>query len=392
MLRFAAATCVSTDIRKSVHDAIEQVQREISVPDFVVVFFSAPYIEFVENHPAIFAERLGCPNTIGCSAESLIGGDRELENEPAICIWAASLPECDVAIAHLQFVRAADGGAFTGWPTQPPESWPKQASIICLGEPLTFPSDVLLNNLNEDHPGLPVVGGMASCALGSNRLLIGDQIVEDGAAAAIISGPVQMVTIVSQGCRPIGEPAVVTKAEANEILQIRGEPALQYLQALYVTLPTREQRLVREGLHIGRVISEYQDRRDYGDFLIRNVISADPERQSICVGDFIRAGQTIQFHIRDHASADADLQQWLDTARFAIAQDKPVGGLLFSCNGRGTNLFPQADHDAALIQSKFGRIPLAGFFAAGELGPVGGQNFVHGYTASLALFTAANKK
>jgi small ligand-binding sensory domain FIST len=386
-LQFAAAACVSTDIGRAIDEVIERIDEQLPSKDLVVVFFSAPFIEAIEGNPGIFVQRFGTPNVIGCSAESIIGGDRELENEPAMTAWAASLPGCNVRPMHLRYLRAPDGGAFTGWPPELAAEWPREATLICLGEPLTFPGDLLLANLNEDRAGMPVVGGMASCALGSNRLIVGDQLVEDGAVAVLISGDVRTVTIVSQGCRPIGEPAVVTRSEANEILQIRGEPALEFLQKLYATLPTREQRLVREGLHIGRVISEYQDRRQFGDFLVRNVLSADPERQAICIGDFIRPGQTIQFHIRDHASADADLREWLQRARESIPAGAPLGGLLFTCNGRGTNLFPQADHDAAMIQSMLGPLPLSGFFAAGELGPVGGQNFVHGYTASLALFT-----
>lgn len=386
-LKFAAATCVNTDVRRAIDEAIGRVRDQLPSADLVIAFFSAPFIETVEEDPGVFSAQFGTANVIGCSAESIIGGNREFESEPAISVWAASLPGCDVRTMHLTYLRAPDGGAFTGWPSELAGDWPTTSALICLGEPLTFPSDILLANLNEDRAGTPVVGGVASCALGSNRLIVGDQMVEDGAAAAWLSGPVRTVTIVSQGCRPIGEPAVVTKSEANEILEIRGLPALEFLQKTYATLPTREQRLVREGLHIGRVISEYQDRRQFGDYLVRNVISADPERQSISAGDFIRSGQTIQFHIRDHASADADLREWLNTARTTIANGVSKGGLLFSCNGRGTNLFPNSDHDARMIQDVLGPIPLAGFFAAGELGPVAGQNFVHGYTASLALFT-----
>ncbi len=384
--KFAAATCVNSDVRQAINDVLDRVKQQLPSIDLALAFFSAPFIESLERNPGLLADRLGTRNIIGSSGDSVIGGDREYENEPAISIWAASLPGCDVRTMHLQYQREVDGGAFTGWPEALTSAWPEKGTLICLGEPLTFPADVLLARWNDDHPGVPVVGGMSSCALGSNRLIVGDQMVEVGAAAVLVSGPIQTMTVVSQGCRPIGEPAVVTKSEANEILQIRGEPALEFLQKLYATLPTREQRLVREGLHIGRVISEYQDRRQFGDYLVRNVMSADPDRQSVCVGDFIRAGQTVQFHIRDHASANADLQQWLTTSREIIPAGTPVGGLLFTCNGRGTNLFPHADHDAAMIQQVLGPLPLAGFFAAGELGPVAGQNFVHGYTASLVLF------
>lgn len=384
--QFAAATCVSTDYGAALNEVLDRVKSQLGSIDLAVAFFSAPFVERLERYPGLLADRLGTRNVIGCSGESIIGGSRELENEPAISVWAASLPGCDIRTLHLKYQRTSDGGAFVGWPEDLSASLSPKSTLICLGEPLTFPADVLLARFNDDHPGVPVVGGMASCALGANRLIVADEMVEDGAVGVLINGPVHALTIVSQGCRPIGEPAVVTKAEANEILEIRGEPALQFLQKLYATLPTREQRLVREGLHIGRVISEYQDRRQYGDYLVRNVLGADANRQALSVGDFIRAGQTIQFHIRDHASADADLSEWLVKARAVIPRGKSPGSLLFTCNGRGTNLFPQADHDAAMIQQMLGPLPLAGFFAAGELGPVAKENFVHGYTASLVFF------
>jgi small ligand-binding sensory domain FIST len=161
---------------------------------------------------------------------------------------------------------------------------------------------------------------------------------------------------------------------------------MEYLQWLFNQLPTRDQRLVNEGLQIGRVISEFQDHRGYGDFLIRGVLGQNPENEALCVGDFFRTGQTVQFHVRDHASADQDLRQWLQRLARQLPGGSRRGGLLFTCNGRGTNLFPQPDHDAGAIQQLLGPMPLAGFFAAGEIGPVGGKNFVHGYTASLVVF------
>jgi small ligand-binding sensory domain FIST len=383
--QYAAAACVSTDVRQAIDEVLGKVATQLPSIDLAVVFFSMPYVERLEGNPGIIADRLGTNCVIGCSADSVIGGNREYENEPAIAVWAASLASGLAEPMHLKFQRGDAGENFVGWPAPWETNWPQNATMICLAEPVSFPGDLLMARCNQLQPGRPVVGGMASGALGSNRLIVGDQMYEEGAAAVLVLG-VQSATVVSQGCRPIGEPAVVTKSEANEILQIRGEPALDYLQRLYASLPTREQRLVREGLHIGRVISEFQDRRQFGDYLIRNVISVDSERHSVAVGDFIRVGQTVQFHIRDHASADADLREWLRSTKPAIPPGASPGALLFTCNGRGTNLFPHSDHDAGLIQEELGPLPLAGCFAGGELGPIAGRNFVHGYTASLALF------
>jgi small ligand-binding sensory domain FIST len=178
---------------------------------------------------------------------------------------------------------------------------------------------------------------------------------------------------------------VVTKAERNIIFELGGKPALVQLREVFSALPTREQQLVQEALHVGRVVSEYQDRFEQGDFLVRNVVGIDSQSGAVAIGDYIRPGQTVQFHVRDEEAASAELAQLL-----AAARDKssvlPAGALLFTCNGRGTRMFSQPHHDAAAIAQVFGPLPLAGFFAQGEIGPIGRQNFVHGFTASVALF------
>jgi small ligand-binding sensory domain FIST len=202
----------------------------------------------------------------------------------------------------------------------------------------------------------------------------------------LLSGAVRVQTVVSQGCRPIGKHFVITRAEQNVIYELGGKPAVIQLHEVLVTLPTREQELVRRGLHLGRAVTEYQDRFGQGDFLVRNVLGIDPDSGAVVVNDFVRVGQTVKFHIRDSQTADADLRQLLAARQQAGAN--PLGVLLFSCNGRGTRMFPEPHHDAAAIAKAFGSVPLAGFFAAGELGPVGGKNFVHGFTASIALVEA----
>jgi small ligand-binding sensory domain FIST len=260
--------------------------------------------------------------------------------------------------------------------------------LIVLGEPFSFPADFLLERMNEDRPNVPVLGGMASGAAepGENRLILGGKAYGEGAVAIHVSGSVRLRTVVSQGCRPIGHPFVVTKAERNIIYELGGKPAIVQLRAIFDTLPTSEQRLVQRALHVGRVVSEYKDRFEQGDFLVRNVVGIDASTGAIAIGDYLRPGQTVQFHIRDEQAADAELTQLLSEAKSKSAT--PAGALLFTCNGRGTRMFSQPNHDAAAIQRAFGELPLAGFFAQGELGPIGQQNFIHGFTASIGLFIA----
>jgi len=215
-------------------------------------------------------------------------------------------------------------------------------------------------------------------------LLLADNVHDSGAVGVWIHGAVRLRTVVSQGCRPIGQPMIVTKSQQNILIELGGKPAFSRLSELWPELSAEDQRLVQRGLHVGQVINEYQDGFARGDFLIRNVIGADPEKGVIAVGDYVRTGRTVQFHVRDARAADVDLKELL--AGSVAAGSCPRGALLFTCNGRGSRLFPEPNHDAGAVASQFGSIPTAGFFAQGEIGPVAGKNFLHGFTASIVLF------
>ena len=192
-----------------------------------------------------------------------------------------------------------------------------------------------------------------------------------------------MDIVVSQGCRPIGKPVVITKAQGNVIQELGGSPAVEVIQTLPQTLDERERELLSGGLLVGTVINEYKERFGRGDFLIRNILGFDKKQGAIAVGDVPRVGQTVQFHVRDAETAHEDLQLLLDAQQL---QEPPLGGLLFTCNGRARDLFAGQHHDVQTIRERLGEIPLAGFFAAGEIGPVGERSFLHGHTASLAVF------
>ena len=271
---------------------------------------------------------------------------------------------------HLTFTQTPEGPSLFGWPDELLADWPANASLLVLGDPFTFPADLLLDRVNEEHPGVPVFGGMASGSStpGENRLLLGRQALEDGAVAVLFHGARAVRTVVSQGCRPIGKPFVITRAERNVIQKLGGQPALVQLNAVYQTLATREQDLVRNGLHVGRVVSEYQEQFEIGDFLVRNVIGMDPRSGAIAIGDWVRVGQTVQFHVRDWETAAADLDQLLGRVKRDPAA-APGGALLFTCNGRGTRLFPHPHHDAGVVVASWATCRWPAFSPKGNSGP-----------------------
>jgi small ligand-binding sensory domain FIST len=322
---------------------------------------------------------------IGCVGEAVVGGSREIEAEPAVSVWVGAIPGAETF--HMEFVRTASGGAFAGWRFEPPPG-PQGAPIhLMIADPFSFPADLLLRHLNEAVPGALVVGGMASGArMPGEAILFQDRAIHrEGAVGVRLPAVVAVHTLVSQGCRPIGRSFVVTRAEENVLFELGGRPSLDRLRQTVGALAQPDRELVSNGLHVGRVIDEYKTEFGLGDFLIRAVMGADPENGAVAVGDRIEVGETVQFHVRDAATADEELRSLLQREVGDLAA-RPAGALLFTCNGRGTRMFPTADHDARLVSEFLGGAPLAGFFCAGELGPVGGKNFLHGFTASLAVF------
>lgn len=345
-------------------------------PDLVVLFVSAPHVGVFEDIAGAVQELLQPGAFVGTTAVSVVGGGREVEEQPAVSLWAAKFGP--VVARHLDTVRTGHGTALIGLDT---DSLDGATGMLLLADPASFPVDDVLAGLHDLHPDLPVIGGVASAGFGrgNNRLVV-DGVVHIDGAAAVIFGPSQhLTTVVSQGCRPIGEPLVVTRAEQTVIYEIAGQPALARLEALFAEAPEETREQMQRGLHLGFVIDEHKLDFERGDFLIRNILGADREAGSLTVGDLVEVGSTVQFHIRDADSADEDLRAMLTGHRAA-------GALVFTCNGRGMRLFGTPDHDAEIIDAVVDRHATAGMFCAGEIGPVGERTFLHGFTASVALF------
>jgi small ligand-binding sensory domain FIST len=382
MLEFGAAASTALDHADAVDEVVPPLLERLGgTPDLVVCFFSMEHAPVASGIALSLSERLGTSNIVGCTAQAVIGGRRELEGVPGLSVWVARLPGVEVRPFALQVVQVSDGYGVTGWPNFEPDV---RSTVVLLADGFSFPADRFLERLNEEQPGLPVIGGMASGAeeAGENRLLLGTEVLPAGAVGVALDGPVEVRTVVSQGCRPIGSPYAVTRGDGNVVEELGGQPAVERLRQLVGKLTPKEQVLARGGLHVGQVIDEHKAEFGRGDFLIRGLVGADPDTGAIAVGDAIEIGQTLQFHVRDADAADEDLRALLDP----VPDWNPRGVLLFSCNGRGRRFFGKPDHDAGQVARATGDVPLAGFFAQGELGPVGKRNFVHGYTASMAVF------
>jgi len=384
-MHFLSAVSDAPNTAEAVTRVIDQVKSRESI-DLAMLFITAAHASEAEWIVDRVNTELDPQTLVGCAGEGVIGGDREIERSPGISLLAGTMPEVRLSAIPLP---ANEWHDLLGDQVNLIERLghgEESRALIGVGDPFTCPADALMQQL-DDLP-LPLIGGMASAARrpGENRLFVNNRVVDSGFVGVALHGELEVESLVSQGCRPVGERFVVTKASKNIIEQLGGKPALNQLRDVLDSMSEDDKQLLRYGLYIGRAISEYRDQFGRGDFLIRNVMQLDQETGAIALADYVRVGQTVQFQVRDAQTADEDLREMLQAA---AARPAVACALLFGCNGRGTRMFPQSCHDIAMTHEILGNIPVAGFFAAGELGPVGGKNFMHGHTASMAILRAA---
>jgi len=353
--------------------------------DLCFLFASAHFEDELEAIAAALYDRLSPRAFIGTTGESVICDSIEYEQRPGIAAWAAHLPDVRLAAFHLSqddLERLEEPAAWHEHLGVGPE---QQPHFVLLSDPFSFNLLDLLERLDEAYPGRPAIGGVASAGEepGQNIMVFEGQPLRHGLCGVALCGNIQIDTVVSQGCRPIGRHLVITEAEQNVIRQLGGKPPLAVVIETLRRCSTRDIELARTGgLLVGRVIDEHQPRFARGDFLIRNPIGFEQESGAMVINDLVRTGQTIQFHVRDSASADDDLVSLLGAKSRRMA----AGALLFACTSRGSRLFADRHHDArAVAQSCDGR-PVAGLFSAGEIGPIGRRNFLHGHAASVGFF------
>lgn len=352
-------------------------------PDLLAVFVCHPTADAVADAASRAMEVAGARVSIGCGAGGVIGDARGVEGAPAVAVWAASLPEARLTSFRLDATRTDRGLSVGGMPTR----GDGDAVAILLADPFTFPVQGFVEQSGSVLGGLPLVGGLASGGTGpgTSRLFLDGRVVDRGAVGVVLGGPVGVRTLVSQGVRPVGSPMTVTAADGPHLQGLAGMPAYRKLEEILRGLDERERELVARGLHLGIAMDEYADAHGRGDFLVRGLVGADPEAGTLTVGDEVEVGRTVQFQVRDAAGAAEEL----DTLTTRHGAGGPTGGaLLFSCNGRGRAMFGDdgADHDVRALRRGLDGPRVAGFFAGGEIGPVGARNHLHGFTASVLAF------
>ncbi len=384
-LQFASALSRNADTEAATRDVADAVRQQIgeNPVDLAFVFFSAHHAAQATVISTMLQDALQAEVCLGCSGEGVIGSSEELETVPGLTLWVARLPRVQLTPLRLSFSEGQDQIQMAGWP----ESAVADSTFILFADPFTTPMQDVLSVMADRYPTAKAIGGLAGGGhdAGVNRLMLNNKVFDGGVVGVQLAGPLSIRTVISQGCRPIGDRFVVTKAEHNLIYELGGKPALQRLQDVFESLESVHRRRAHLALHLGIVIDEHRNHFERGDFLVRNLIGADQQAGAIAIGDVVQEGQTVQFHLRDGESASEDLQVLLATDR-TTHRTPPLGALLFSCCGRGQGLFGRPHHDSGVLHERSGNIPVAGFFAQGEIGPVGGRNFLHGYTASVALF------
>lgn len=432
----SAATALSehVDAVMAAEQAVEEVASRLGriAIDLALVFTGGEHAQEMAAIAGVVRSALRPAMLLGVTAGGVVGNGVEVEDKPGVALFAAALPGTTLhafTYRHLPHVKDEhDEEALLRMAAAIGARSDLRATLF-FADPFSVPAGSIVGAISavpkvvRGLPRLPLVGGMASAgaAPGSNMLVLNDEVMRSGAVGVTIRGNVAVDCMVSQGCRPIGRPLVITGGHRNIITALGGRSAFEVLRDTVNELDETDRLLLPNGIFIGRVINEYKDRFGRGDFLVRGVMGVDQSVGAVAVGDAVQVGQTVQFHVRDAETASEDLTMLLEAEQL---RRPAVGALLFTCNGRGRKFFSKPNHDAQAICAALDAaraegsewdwgasdvnatspvedrvqdapgdaapstdsVPLAGFFAAGEIGPIGDRSFVHGHTAIAAIF------
>ena len=390
-MKWASAISEATPLDSAIQECVTQLKQQLGdvLPDLAVIFISSHYESDYDQAADLVRAKLGSPRVFGCSGGGIIGAGQEVEQRAAVSITAASLPGVEMVEFHLNGDELPDLDAGpANWEDLVKVTPSQEPQFVILSDPFSFPVQNLIMGLDFAFAGSVKIGGLASGAQqeGGNALFLGDQVYRSGAVGIVLHGNIAVDTVVAQGCRPIGQSMRITGSRRNLLLELDEKQPLSVLKDIFQTLNERDQGLMRHSLFLGVVMDELIDDPQQGDFLIRNVVGMDDRTGAIAVGELLKEGQLVQFHLRDAETSSDDLTSVL--GRYASDnRENPIqGALLFSCLGRGEYLYGRPNHDTGLFQEHLGSVPLGGFFCNGEIGPVSGTTFLHGYTSSFGIF------
>jgi small ligand-binding sensory domain FIST len=383
-VRIGAGLSTELDSREGAMAAAHQAARGLGDEpcELAIVFASGSHLAAPEATLEGVHEALSPSALVGCGAGGVLGRGREVEDGTAVSVLAMAMDAGRAEPFHAVAQPVDDGLVIEGLP-----SLAGADGVVLVPDPYSFPTDAILADLRERAPGVPVMGGVSSARTldGAGALFFGEEVVEDGAVGLRLEG-LETLPCVSQGAAPIGPELEITAADGHVIVELEGAPALERLREVIVALEEHERAMIDGGLLVGLAVDFDSAEQPQHDFLVRSLLGADPKAGTVALGARVRCGQAIRLHARDAASADVDLREALELRREALGGRAPAGALVFTCNGRGAQMFGEPDHDAALLERELAGAPAAGFFAAGEIGPVGGENFLHGFTATMAIF------
>lgn len=390
-MKWASAASKDVSLDRAIEESTQAIAKQLDhePPDLVMVFVSDHYEAMYERVPKLLAPYTGKGLLIGCSAGGVIGGGEEIEGRPGVSLTAAVLPDVELTPIRMLDSLIPD-------PAAPAEVWEELLHIrnkqehhfILLPDPYSFDAEKFLSGLDAAFPNSCKVGGVVSGGqqAGSNALYFGKKSYRDGLVGVALSGNIMVDTLVAQGCRPVGSPMFITRCAGNRIQELDGQAPLIVLQKLYKNLEDKDQQLFSTSLFLGVVMKDSLQQYQQGDFLIRNVMGLESETQALIVGAEVQEKSVVQFHLRDANTSTIDLNQMLSRYVAGPGKARPEGSLLFSCMGRGMNLYGHSNHDSDALKKYLGELPLGGFFCSGEIGPVHGKTFLHGYTSSFGLF------
>lgn len=389
-MKWATAISRKTSMEEAVRECAGEVLRELGegLVSLALLFVTPHFAAYHGRVPDLLSRHLGPETLVGCSGGGVIGGGQEVERSPAVTLVAARLPDVRVTPFHLgDQLPDLDG---------PPDAWERLVGVradedpqfVLLADPFSSRAEALLAGLDYAFPDSPKIGGLASggTSPGLNALFLDGDVFTDGSVGVALTGNVAVDTVVAQGCRPIGDLMQVTRSNGNILYELKGRPVLEVLQEVFSGLDKRDLELARTALFVGVLMDEFKEEPEVGDFLIRNLMGVDPGSGAIAVGENLQEGMRIRFHVRDAETSAEDLHAMLAGHGNASPGNNVSGALLFSCLGRGEYLYKKPNHDTGVFREHAGDIPVGGFFCNGEIGPVGGATFLHGYTSSFGLF------
>jgi small ligand-binding sensory domain FIST len=385
-----SSVSISQNLDENIQHCVAETQSRLEkTPDLSLLFVSKHFARDYERAAREICEKLSCKVLIGCSAGGVIGAGKEVEGMPGLSLTSALLPGVAIRSFHWEQEEMPSlDGSPRPWEDLFGVTAKEEPQFVILGDPFTFAPEEWLNGLDFAYPQASKVGGLASGASrpGGNALFLNTETYRSGLIGVALSGNIVLDTAVAQGCYPIGPTLAVSDCEENLLKKLDGRPALEVLSEILSDLTPEEQELIQHSLFVGIVMDSMKKSYSRGDFLIRNLLGADSDEGHLLVAARLHQGQTIQFHLRDAKASSSDLDTVLSAFTKDHEGDAYEGALLFSCLGRGQHLYGCSNHDSERFEHFMGTLPLGGFFCNGEIGPVDGMTYVHGYTSSFGLF------